>query len=156
MAKLDEVTLCSIPLTYYDPPITLHSDGRSHWFVDGVSIFHGERLRELVLDCWEKELRRIFPATKLFHFIGVPRGGLQWAEAIAKRFEQAICGAGHLGVAVGYTLVAVDDVLTTGASIKEVKDAKWALVVVARAPAGAYFPATTAWAKIDLPLLEEE
>ena len=149
------LTPCDIPLTYAEPPFALHSGSRSHWFVDGEAIFLDKRLRELVLDCWENELRRIFPATGLFHFIGVPRGGTLWAEAIACRMGCSWDSPQASSIPEGRTVVAVDDVLTTGASIKEVEDAQWALVVVARVPAGTYFPSTTAWAKIDLPLLEE-
>lgn len=143
-------------LSHHDPPLTLHSGGKSSWLIDGEVIFRDERLRELVLDCWERELRRIFPATKRFHFAGIPEGGLAWAAAIRDRFYGSTRGSStHLHVPPGHTLIAVDDVLTTGASIKEVKDAKWALVVVARVPSGEHLFNTTAWAKIDLPLLEE-
>ena len=150
------VGIHSLPLTFYDPPLKLHSGGESHWFVNCESIFADKKVRELVLDWWEEELRRIFPATTLFHFVGVPTGGLCWAEAIAKRFPQAICGAGHLGAnTVGYTLIAVDDVYTTGASLMRVAGRVWNLIVVMRIPGERYAAEVTAWAWIPLPLSKE-
>lgn len=143
-------------LSYADPPFALHSGGRSHWFVDGGAIFADEHLRECVLDCWEREIRRIFPAAKKFCFLGIPRGGIPWAEAIAHRMGQVWYSASHPFIPreiVG-VIIVVDDVFTTGASIGQVKDAKWALVVVARVPAWKYLPQMTIWVKIDLPLEE--
>jgi len=149
------VGIHSLPLTFYDPPVVLHSGSESHWFVNCESIFADKKVRELVLDCWERELRRIFPGHKLFHFIGVPRGGIPWAKAIATKMGGTFALLGEPGISIaGSAIIAVDDVLTTGASIGEVKDTRWALVVVARVPPGIVVSATSAWAKIDLPLLE--
>ena len=99
-------------LEYHEDPVLLHSGDKSHWLVRGDLIFSDKWLREAVLDYWEIKLKN-FPAP--FNFLGIPKGGSAWSEAIAERM------GGHIWETIGCdpegTYVIVDDVVTTGASL---------------------------------------
>lgn len=134
-------------LIYHEKPITLHSGGKSHWFVDGQAIFDDSNLRESVLNLWARAIAHPDET----HFMGIPRGGIPWAEAIARKVgarwgtpSQAIRGAKYLYV--------VDDVVTTGASLDSIPEAYHRFAVVVRAAPG-FFRRLTAWAWIDLEML---
>ena len=138
-------------LIYHEEPITLHSGGKSHWFVDGQRIFDDPHLRESVLACWERAVRHwadTFPRGEHPYFVGIPRGGLCWAKAIAARLDAEW---GPIQDAPkGNFVYAVDDICTTGASLRSVPS-NWNLVVVARCSLfrGSHL-GLTAWAWIDL------
>lgn len=94
-------------LEYHEQPVTLHSGARSHWLVRGDLIFADERLREAVLDYWVQQLRIWAPP----EIIGIPHGGTPWARALRERYS--------FGRSTS-TIVAVDDVVTTGRSFMDV------------------------------------
>lgn len=150
-------------LEYHEEPVTLHSGGRSHWLVRGDLIFADEKLRELVLDCWQYALEVGGWAKTPMRVYGIPRGGSPWAEALSKRMDarllteveiEAVQQAEKTTEAVipPIPTILVDDVVTTGTSLNQIGIAGPRLAVVCRA---AYIPITAAWAKICLPLLED-
>jgi len=112
-------------LIYHKEPITLHSGGKSHWFVDGQAIFDDEHLREAVLDFWEGALKP--PLCMIYNepcIVGVPTGGVVWAQALAERMGWPVFEVLEIGKAGGVAAwserrftVLVDDVMTTGASL---------------------------------------
>jgi len=120
-------------LIYHKKPITLHSGGKSHWFVDGQAIFDDPNLRESVLKCWGEAIHSLVQSHEDFLFIGVPRGGIRWAEAIAERCGGEAALPGKYQIRQHRLIVAVDDVVTTGASLDSVQ-ADWKLAVVSRLP----------------------
>jgi len=135
-------------LIYHEEPITLHSGGKSHWFVDGQRIFNDPHLRESVLACWERYI--FYPA--LTHLIAIPRGGISWAKAFADRIGATWGLPDDVIPGNPRYVYAVDDVMTTGASLKSVK-CNGSFVVIARR--GVFFkPEMIAWAWIDLELEE--
>lgn len=135
-------------IEYHEEPVTLHSGGKSHWLVRGNKIFDDEQLREAVLAYWETFVRQM---RKPYHFVSIPTGGDRWAEAIASRVEGAwsrlhdVCHVRN-----GATMFAVDDVLTTGASLSA-GHGSMQLVVVDRMQRDRHVPNVVAWATMFLP-----
>lgn len=98
---------------------TLHSGQESTWKIECDSLTDED---------WETLAAMIAEKQKFSHVIGVPRGGIKLAQALVK-----YCSPGK-----NYPRLVVDDVLTTGNSLKEVmslepvKPVGW--VVFARGP----------------------
>lgn len=128
-------------LEYHEKPVTLHSGGTSHWLVRGELMFEDERLRESVLSFWVEYLKHWQPRV---HVVGIPTGGTPWAEALKERVElDEIDGP----------VVLVDDVVTTGKSMKEAapkfRTVIARLCVVDRGPShGIYGLSVQSWAHL--------
>ena len=140
-------------LEYHEQPVQLHSGGWSHWLVRSDLIFEDEDLREAVLTKWENIVRNKISMSSRDRrglvFVGIPRGGLVWAEAIAQRFQYY---TDKVDDPVDPIRVVVDDVFTTGASLQLAQTRDCALIVVDRSRHNAV---RAAWAHIPLPLCEE-
>lgn len=133
-------------LEYHEEPVTLSSGRKSHWLVRGDIIFADENLRNLVLDVWERCLRH----DRNWLVLGVPRGGIPWAKALADRTNGTYIEPNDEVPDEGPVAI-VDDVLTTGNSLDRFRPdivMRVTLVVVnrltGRTPGGA-------WAHIHLP-----
>ena len=140
-------------LTHHTAPVRLHSGQRSHWLIDAQAIFENEHLRRLVLDCW-------FPFVQNWpnpYIVGIRRGGVPWARALAERIgapwsdDTSVPKRSWHGFD---SILVVDDVLTTGASLREVQ-ADAAFVVVDRSH-GEAVPYAVSWMTLWLPTLEDE
>ncbi len=149
-------------IEYHEKPVTLHSGEDCHWLVRADLIFDDEELREAVLRKWTTKLGN---SGGYREFIGIARGGIPWAHAIADRlngrcYDMTIAELtlyGHLLHAheTRHPLVVVDDVVTTGKSLGLVPHADAQLVVVSRRlliPEGSKIHS---WAHIPLPLCEK-
>ena len=122
--------------------ITLHSGSKSHWFVDGAAMFNDEHIRESVLDYWQEKL-----GDRKVRLVAIPTGGIVWAEALAERTGNA-WGTPDRLPAGQEPIVVIDDVVTTGASLRVVPY-KFALVVVVR-NRYVHVPRVITWASIKL------
>lgn len=150
-------------LQYHEEPVILSSGLRSHWMMRGDLIFQDEKLREIVLGVWERALRH-YP--RPLNFIGVPTGGIPWAEAIAERTQgfplKSVNEAIQIekerkgdGLLPGSNII-VEDVITTGGNVMKllVQTAPLEMVaticVVARTPG---IPTLISWwCQLHLPL----
>ncbi len=98
-------------LIYHREPIELASGARSHWEIDGKEMFSDQRIRESVLDFWtESIVKRDFYSLP-FLFLGVPTGGMRWAEVIQEKYGP-VPAQEEAG-----TIFIVEDVVTTGRSL---------------------------------------
>lgn len=150
-------------LEYHKSPVTLHSGDKSHWLVRGDLIFKDVDLRVVVLRRW----KALLPfCAEPRDYIGIERGGVEWAEALAE-FTKGKAYAmstpeleewGHmLHGKPDKPLVVVDDVTTTGSSLKLVPHADNHIVVVDRRRQLLHpDDKILAWARIPLPLVQEE
>ncbi len=138
-------------LEYHEEPVTLHSGGKSHWLVRGDLIFADEQLREVILDYWIRELKL---CERRAHIIGIPRGGMVWAQALAARLSLT-WGEPDDVPYPAHQLWVVDDIVTTTASIMAVPNATHRIAVVDRGVSHkAGFYRVSAWATIPLPVLK--
>lgn len=136
-------------LEYHKEPVTLHSGGKSHWLVRGDLIYADERLRRVVLAFWGLVLSRLgSPPTFV---LGVPRGGVPWAKALAQQI-----GATYIEpdgeIPEEGEVAVVDDVVTTGRSLDEFRPdipVRVSLAVVSRGSNSV----GAAWATIHLLLV---
>jgi len=135
-------------LLWKPEPRKLHSGGRSHWFVDGEAMFADENIRESVLTYWQQLL-----GDRKVRLVAIPTGGLAWAEALAARTGNPWGTPDNLPLGDA-PLIAVDDVVTTGASLRAAPYHQFALVVVAR-NRFVHIPHVMAWASIRLEVLDE-
>lgn len=144
-------------LIYHDEPIKLHSGQLSHWLVAGDAIFDDLELRTEVLRSWQASLAAAGyldhpdPRRPLY-FTGIPRGGVQWAKAIA----EVVRGGVYVEKPLKHPCVVVDDVMTTGASFRPYGLTPRLVVVDRRAPPlrdDRYL--TGCWASLDLAVWEE-
>lgn len=132
-------------LEYHEEPVRLHSGGMSHWLVRGDLIFEDERLREAVLSYWLRILRMWEPP---FHILSIPTGGDCWADALRECIVPLVSDEAPF-------MVVVDDVVTTGTSMKKTV-AHQHLAVVDRRAGGTHLqPLVAAWATLQLPILRE-
>ena len=132
-------------LEHHKEPVTLHSGQLTHWLVRGDLLFEYEDLREEILDTWERAVRFRLNAAKDDHgweIIGVPRGGLVWADALRERL-------GDPGELINPMRIIVDDVCTTGGSLAEYAPYNIACVAVKRIEVTLLD--VVAWATIPLP-----
>ena len=125
-------------LEYHHEPVQLHSGDWSHWLVRGDIAFQDEHVREAVLDYWVKVLAAW---DEPFNIIGIPTGGTPWADALRERVATD---------EKTWFRVAVDDVVTTGASLRGVNATLW-LVFFDRRLKRTGAP-VNAWDTIPLPL----
>jgi len=98
-------------LIYHEDPITLSSGRESHWFVDGRKMFKDDHLRESVLNYWCMMLTTRHD----WHCVGVPKGGIPWAEALQDRVDSRTPSSTES------RLVIVEDVITTGQSALKIQ-----------------------------------
>ncbi len=136
-------------LEYHEEPVTLHSGGKSHWLVRGDLIFDSP-LRDVVLDWWIERVGAHSPAS---HVIGVPRGGMPWAKALAERLGLTWGTDDDAPYPPAPPFWVVDDVVTSGQSILAIPDAAWRLAVVDRGCIESR-GRLLAWTAMPLPLLE--
>ena len=136
-------------ITYYPEPVTLHSGYHSHWLVDATLIYADPQLRKIVLDCWEP----IAASWRHPYILGIPRGGVPWAQALAERID-APWGT-HLSAYQRGSLLVVDDVLTTGTSLRAISAKSYFVVVNRNGDPEIDLP-VTAWATMYLPLIEDD
>lgn len=159
-------------------PIPLHAGTYSRWFVDGKQIFNDTYVREIVLDYWAKYLDYAHNNVRL-HFRAVATGGISWAAALSDRIKGSSYSTYVPGTRVDHSkqvVFVVDDVLTTGTSIKVVCKSQSglhrALVVVdRRSPyytdqkygfaddngirlGSGHIITVTSWARVPLPTFE--
>lgn len=153
-------------LQYHPEPVTLHSGGRSHYVVDADAIFADEELRAAVIEAW---LRVIAYVAGRANIIAIPRGGLRWAEELQRQggmhwrsaiLEEmpnaALARLLRVDVGEGDWLIVVDDVATTGASLRVVPEPALRLCVVDRSETKDGLAGIHHWAHIPLPLVKEE
>ena len=134
-------------IEYHEEPVKLHSGEFTHWMIRGDLLFEHEDLREAVLDVWERVVRfrlnTFMPkGSHGWEIVGVPRGGLVWADALKDRL-------GDPGELKRPIRIVVDDVYTTGASMGEFAPYSLGLVAVTRTKVA--HPSTAWWACIPLP-----
>src|SRR3972149_2761851 len=99
-------------LLWKPEPRRLHSGAKSHWFVDGEAMFADEHIRESVLTYWQKVL-----GDRRARLVAIPTGGNAWAEALAERTGNR-WGTPQMLPTGQEPIVAIDDVVTTGASLR--------------------------------------
>lgn len=137
-------------LEFHKDPVTLHSGGKSHWLVRSDLMFADEHLRKAVISFWGLVLSRLRPRPAFV--LGVPRGGVPWAKALAQRIE-AIYIEPDGEIPEEGEVVVVDDVVTTGHSLNEFRPdipVRVSLAVVSRGSKSV----GAAWMTIHLPLVE--
>ena len=137
-------------LTRHDPPIRLHSGGLSHYKVNAGDLYADPAVRDAVFACWAAYLDA--HSISRFLLVPIPTGGVAWAEG----FRQHLLDNSPT-YSMGDQPVIVDDVLTTGASIRDMRQELGdphapALVVVNR---GASFWQTCEWMYANLPMVAE-
>lgn len=128
-----------IGLYYHERPITLHSGGKSHWFVNADEMFQHEPLRREVLRIW---IRSLTDSEGKYQFEAVPSGGILWTEAIHDEIPGSIIRLLNSECQQGYQRVVVDDVVTTGQSIMDVNEMRLVrrlAVVIRNRPAFEWF-----------------
>lgn len=104
-------------LEFHPEKVKLHSGDESHWLINAQKMFDDIHIRTLVLESWGK-YARLFKK-KTVHVVGVPEGGMPWAQALAQhigaswsRLDQSL-PTNHKDLSI----FLVDDVATTGGSI---------------------------------------
>ena len=105
----------------------------THWFVETDPFFNDIKIRDMIVEVWAKRVLVDVEGTgKEARIWGVPSGGVRWAKALALRLrDRSLLLTGDYRDA-GKTWV-VDDVLTTGSTIKDAgADEEPVLVVVHR------------------------
>ena len=149
------VTQTSVPskgwLEFHNPPITLHSGGKSSWKVDAHQLYLNPAIRESVFESWARYLHAL--RINDFSLVGIERGGIEWADG----FSRYTLGSNkdRPSISDKTRIIIVDDVYTTGASLRKQRDLfstnSIALVVVDRSKNGIWrdLPAH-AWMSLDL------
>lgn len=112
-------------LKYRDTKYQLTSGEQSHWYIDADVMFENEHIRDAVLAEWWSYIRYL----KKVLLVPVPTGGTKWASAFAEKYGFAMSSS----VPTDYNgaLVIVEDVITTGASVKKVCENPFWVVCVA-------------------------
>ena len=120
--------MADIPfLRFSEEPFTLHSGRQSHFLIDAGLLFACEPLRQMVLDCWLSECQSLKQHERV-QVYGIPTGGVQWAAALAARIGAKLC-LERQNLDLVYPVIAVDDVVTTGASLGAIPATKRLAVV---------------------------
>lgn len=115
-------------LVYEEKPFTLHSGGTSNWKIDAQWLYNNPPLRKVILDQLTEQVTRW---THPFYglrpwLLGVPRGGVSWAIDLAKivdgtfsQYDPNTLGECLAEYADKFFFILIDDVITTGASLKD-------------------------------------
>ena len=139
-------------LQYHDPPVRLHAGGTSHWLIDCAELWADGDLRDVIVAHLRHKLDALYPGPA--SLVAIPRGGICWAQAIARAGDEVYSIEGWQAAPLGsLPAVLVDDVYTTGASIAAARvqfGPVPALVVVNRASFNPLWD-VWAWAYIPLP-----
>lgn len=107
----------------------------THWFVETDPFFNDIKIRDMIVEVWAKRILNDLNQERNdgeVRIWGVPSGGVRWAKALALRLrDRSLLLTGDYRDAAKTWVV--DDVLTTGSTIKDAgADEEPVLVVVHR------------------------
>ena len=140
----------------------LASGRLSNWFVDTDPFFEDIQVRDMIVEVWAQRILRDMAAgvedKKEVRIFGVPTGGVRWAQALWLRLrDRSLLLHEYRDKRYAETYI-VDDVLTTGSTIKSLgADGEPVLIVVKREIAETLKieSSVTAWMYVKLPIGSE-
>ena len=136
-------------------PHALASGRLSNWFVNTDPFFDDVKVRDMIVEIWAQKILRdlAIDSNKEARIYGVETGGVRWAKALWLRLrDRALLLHDYRDKRNTYI---VDDVLTTGSTIKELgTNDEPVLVVMSREWPGCRMivSSVTAWMHIELPI----
>ncbi len=139
----------------------LASGRLSNWFVDTDPYFDDIQVRDMIVEQWAQRILKDLAgdSKKEARIFGVPTGGVRWARALwlRLRHRSLLITGNYRDRRYAENTYIVDDVLTTGSTIKELgANGEPVLCVVRRwAPGCTQLldrGSVTAWMSVNLPI----
>lgn len=100
----------------------LASGRLSNWFIDTDEFFKDIKIRDMIVEHWAKRILKDLESDskKEARIFGVPTGGVGWAKALWFRLgDRSLLLHEYRDRRYAENTYIVDDVLTTGSTIKE-------------------------------------
>ena len=150
-------------LNHEESSRVLASGRLSNWFVDTDLFFEDIQVRDMIVEVWAQRILRDMGAgvedKKEVRIFGVPSGGVRWAGALWLRLrDRSLLLYEYRDKRYAENTYIVDDVLTTGSTIKSLgADGEPVLIVVKREIAETLKieSSVTAWMYVKLPIGSE-